>query len=252
VKKLLICILLFATPVAAQERERGWLDVNFGIATAAEDSISTVYSVVQDEEVATYGVAYEFPRGASFDFGGGVMFTDLLGVGVNFQGTAHMAPAGLVVRIPHPLRFNAFATDADVTQEDLERTEGSINLQLMVKAPIANDKLRVRFFGGPSYFTLKADGISNILYEQDYGLFTTVNIVDITEYETTEVNNSGWGFHAGGDVAFMFTRVFGLGGFARFSRGTVDVSANSGVLSDEDVDVKVGGFQAGGGIRLRF
>ena len=49
----------------------------------------------------------------------------------------------------------------------------------------------------------------------------------------------------------MFGRVFGLGGFVRISRGTVTVD-DSGVLASEPVDVKVGGLQAGGGIRLRF
>jgi hypothetical protein len=46
----------------------------------------------------------------------------------------------------------------------------------------------------------------------------------------------------------MVTPQFGAGAFARFSGGpTADVSTG-----DQAVDVRVGGFQIGGGIRIRF
>lgn len=54
---------------------------------------------------------------------------------------------------------------------------------------------------------------------------------------------------SGGDVSVFFTRVFGLGGFARYSRGTVEIDEP---LSESTQDVRAGRFQAGGGIRLRF
>lgn len=246
-----LCTAFGASVAAAQERERGWLDINFGIAAAADDSINTSYSQSQFGEQATYGVGYHFPRGASFDVGGGVMFTPLLGAGVSVTGTAHMSTADLAIRIPHPNRFNSFATDATETEGELERTEGGINLQLMLKVPIKNDKVRVRFFGGPTYFRLSADAVSEIRYDQVYQVLGPGNSVTISTYDTIKAEETGWGFHAGGDVAVMFTKVFGLGGFARFSGGTVTVS-DADILADDPVDVKVGGFQAGGGIRLRF
>jgi hypothetical protein len=248
-----VCVLAFAVPTFAQDRrEKGWLDVNFGVATAAEDSITTSTDIPQNEEIGTYRVDYTFPRGASFDFGGGVMFSPILGAGVSIVGTATEAPAELFVRIPHPLRFNAFGTDTSETDGKLARTEGTINLQLMLKAPIQNEKVRVRFFAGPSYFRLTADAVSDIRYRQNYAILGTTNIVNIEEYDVEEVEATGWGFHAGGDVSFMFTRVFGIGGFARFSRGTVTIEDDEVLTVDEPLDVKVGGLQAGVGIRLRF
>lgn len=254
-QKLLVfvCVLFFAGSAAAQaKRERGWLDVNFGVATAAEDSLTTSTSVQQSLETATYRVDYSFPRGGEFDFGGGVMFSPILGAGISIVGTATESPALLSVRIPHPLRFNAFGTDSTDTNGKLQRTEGTINLQLMIKAPIQNDKVRVRFYAGPSYFRLTADAVSDIRYLQNFGVLSNLNTVDITEYDTEEVEATGWGFHAGGDVAYMFTKVFGIGGFARYSGGTVTVEDDDVLTVEEPIDVKVGGFQAGGGIRLRF
>jgi hypothetical protein len=221
------------------------------MAAAAEDSLTVSGSRIISSELATFAAAYEFPRGGEFDFGGGVMFSPVLGAGISVTGTAHRSQAGLAISIPHPFRFNAFASDAKVTDGELERTEGAIHLQAMANVPLNTDRVRLRFFGGPSYFRLKGDAISDVNYEQTYQVFGTANIVDITTYDTTEVESTGWGFHAGGDVAFMFGRVFGLGGFARFSRGNLTVE-DAFALGDAPVDVKVGGFQTGGGIRLRF
>jgi hypothetical protein len=151
----------FALPAFAQDpSERGWVDVNFGIANPAESLVTTNGSRIVSQEKATFGTAYQFSRGADFDFGGGVMLTPVLGIGVSFAGAAHQDPAGLAINIPHPLRFNAFASDATTTDEKLNRTEGSLNLQLVAKAPIKNDRVRVRFFGGPTYFRLKADAVN--------------------------------------------------------------------------------------------
>jgi hypothetical protein len=75
--------------------------------------------------------------------------------------------------------------------------------------------------------------------------------VDIVSYDTKKFEGTGWGFHVGADLSGCFTRVFGLGAFVRYSRGEVEVE-DTPVLVNEPWEVKVGGFQAGGGIRLRF
>jgi hypothetical protein len=60
---------------------------------------------------------------------------------------------------------------------------------------------------------------------------------------------SGWGAHFGGDVSWFFTGVVGVGGFARYSTGSVEFTDP---ISDKPVTLKTGGLQAGGGLRLRF
>ena len=51
-------------------------------------------------------------------------------------------------------------------------------------------------------------------------------------------------------MTVFFTRVVGLGAFARYSRGTVSLDPEP--MSEVAQDVRVGGFQTGGGLRLRF
>jgi hypothetical protein len=232
-------------------REKGWIDVNVGFASSAQSSLKTTATWVQDQETATASVTYSSPTGVSFDFGGGGMLTETFGIGVSFVGTAHEAPAQLSITIPHPTRFNASASDSKETDGKLQRVEGSVNIQLMIKPKLADSNVRFRLFGGPTYFRLQADAVSDIIYDQSYLVFGNANVVKITSYETVKTESTGWGFHVGGDFSYFFTRVFGIGGFARYSKATLTVS-DPDALADGPVDVKAGGFQGGGGIRFRF
>lgn len=111
---------LWAAPALAQD-EKGWVDVNLGVATAAEQTIATAASRTVFRETAAFGVGYDLPRGASFDFGGGYMATPVLGVGISIQGTAHQGFPALSIRIPHPNVFNAFASDTRPGDQELKR-----------------------------------------------------------------------------------------------------------------------------------
>jgi hypothetical protein len=245
-----VCVLLAAAPAAAQSK--GWVDVNFGVASSAQKSVTDEANIPDfDGELSTFRVAYEAPTGASFDFGGGFMFTRVLGAGIQFTGAAHQGEADLFIRIPHPIYFNGHADDSGSTDEKLNRTEGAVNLSLVAVVPTNNRRLSIRFYGGPTYFRLKADAVDDIRYSQQYSFFTTANNVDITSWTSTEVEETAWGFHAGADLGFFFSNHVGIGGFARITRGTATFTTDE-FLVEEDLDVKVGGFQAGGGLRFRF
>lgn len=250
IRSLLLSILLLltaaTTPAVAQTFEKGWVDVNFGVATAAEDSYTSTRVLTISGEAGGASVAYSLPRGASFDVGGGYMFSPRIGIGVSLAGTAHQDHAGLAISVPHPLYFNASAMDADVTDGTLTRAEGAWHIHGMIVAA-QTPRVRVRVFGGPSYFLAKQDTVTTIRYDQRFGLLNTGNIVDITTYNTEENEATGWGFHAGGDVSVFFNRVFGVGALVRVSRGSVDLPDYGGAESR-----KVGGVQFGGGLRLKF
>jgi len=229
--------------------ERGWIDVNFGVAVAASKTFTTTVATPLFQETRTAQVTYHNPTGAEFDFGGGYMITPGVGVGISFTGTAHQDEAQLYINVPHPARFNTFASSTKPTDAKLQRVEGGVNLQLMLVAPVSS-RTKVRLFLGPTYFRVQQDMVGSIAYDQAFLVFLPVNTVDITTYEKKDkVEGTGWGFHVGGDVSFFFTRVVGIGGFARFSRATVSLDDP---LSGLPVDVKVGGFQTGGGLRLKF
>lgn len=220
--------------------------VNFGVAAAAEDSFTSTRVLTISQEAGGGAVAYGVPRGASFDVGGGYMFSPRVGFGVSLSGTAHEDIAGLPVSVPHPIYFNASATDATVTDSALTRTEGAWHLQVMAVA-VDTPRVRVRVFGGPSYIRAEQETIDFIRYDQVYQIFGRGNVVDIASYTSSTSVGTAWGLHAGGDLSVFFNRVFGVGAFARVSRATAEIDDYGGPH-----DIKLGGLQAGGGLRFRF
>ncbi|MGE0449757.1 MAG: outer membrane beta-barrel protein [Vicinamibacterales bacterium] len=239
-------LLLSVRPGAAQTNAKGWVDVNLGVAIASDGEFSSTRLATIAEETASATATYNLPRGASFDVGGGYMFSNLIGVGVSLSGTAHEDPAGLSVNVPHPLYFNAFGSDTATTDAALRRTEGAFHIQAMLVA-LDTGRARVRFFGGPSYFTVEQDTITNIRYQQTFQILNRGNSVSITEYDTQRSEGTGWGVHAGADASFFFNRIVGLGMLVRYSRATVSIDDYGGPQ-----DVRAGGVQVGGGLRLRF
>jgi hypothetical protein len=200
--------LLAVTPAFGQN-ERVYVDVNFGIAQAAEDTYSTSSTARIFSETATFGADYFFPRGADLDFGGGYMITPVVGFGANFQGTAHQDVPLTSAGIPHPFFFNSFGSDVAIGDTMLTRAEGSFNLQVMVNATPNSERFRVRFFGGPSRFIVRQETIDDIRYAQVYQVFGRGNEIDITNYTFSEAEGSGWGIHGGASIDVFFSRVVG-------------------------------------------
>ncbi len=233
----------------ARSAERGWLDVNLGMASAAQGTRETQATWLERGEIATFAATYKAPAGAGVDIGGGFMFTPVIGAGISVSGTAHMSPADLAISVPHPYYYNRYASDGAATEEDLTYTEGAVHIQAMLNVPTNNDRIRMRLFGGPSYFKLTGDAVTEVRWDQ-VTLFTA-NEVSITGYSAKEVTAEAWGFHAGADLSFFFSRVFGVGAVVRYSRGSVTVE-DADVMADEPLELKVGGFQAAAGLRLRF
>jgi hypothetical protein len=257
---LVVSLFLSAASASAQAVvspqatfERGWIDVNFGIAMAAEDTFSMKADGFLFDEPASIGAAYSLPRGASFDFGGGFMFNPVVGVGVSFTGTAHEDIAVLSAHIPHPTIANAYADDIAPTDQVLQRIESGVNLQAMIVAA-QTPRFRFRVFGGPTYFRVQQDAVTAIRYDQAFLFLLPVNAIEITEFDHRRIEGTGWGFHGGADASFFFTRVVGVGGIARFSRGSVGLenTLDTSIGGDSVVNVKAGGFQVGGGLRLKF
>ena len=247
---LVVALLsLAASPATAQTTDRVWIDVNAVSVKSAQDATAFTFRDTVFNEPASVTAAYpEMPRAAGGLFGGGVGVARGFGVGVQFVNATYEYAAGLAISIPHPLVFNRIGTDTDVT-DALERNERALDLSgvYQLRTP---DSWRVRVFGGPTYFKLKQDMVQDVEFTQSINLVTLANTVTITDFRQEEVDESTWGFHVGGDVAYFFSRHFGVGGTVRFNRGTVTLDNEP--LSEEEGELKVGATIVGGGLRLRF
>jgi hypothetical protein len=226
--------------------DRGWVDVNFGIAFASEDAYTTRVETTLFRETAIFQADYRWPLGAAFDFGGGVMLTKNFGVGVSFSGTAHMDVATVSATVPHPFRFNLPASATADTEEQLMKVESAAHIHAMFAA-MPSPRVRTRVFGGPTFFRVQQDTIDDVIYLQTAPPLGS-NAIRIISAPFSEAESDGWGFHVGGDVSVFFNRVVGVGGLVRYSRGTVDLIDLVGAV----VEVETGGIQAAGGLRLKF
>jgi hypothetical protein len=246
---LVLTLVLVQHDVANAQNSpaRGWVDVNIGLAASGAEGQTYAWVGLLYSEPLTMASSYSRPStAADLDFGAGYMFNPMVGAGLSFVGTAHKDRTALAIEVPHPY-YSDSATIAESTTS-LTRTESATNFQIMVAA-LDTPRTRFRFFAGPTYFQLKADMVQDIGYSQVASASSSTNVVTITGYNVAKGKGSGWGFHAGADVSYFFSRVAGVGAFGRVSRGTLTIDEP---LSETAVDVRVGGLQIGAGLRLRF
>lgn len=191
-------------------------------------------------ETATITASPETGRKPLYDFtaGGRVRGNLGFGFGVTFGTKTEEAP----VRgsIPHPFYFNQPRTLDDRTT--LERSDVMVHLAALWLIPV-NDRFAVTAFGGPTWFQVKQETIRSLTLREAFP-FDSVAIESVNRERLTR---SHWGYHAGFDVSYYFSRYLGVQGLVRYSNGTVTI-ATTGAESE----LKVGGLHAGAGLRVRY
>jgi hypothetical protein len=236
-----------SSPASTAPR-RGWLDVNFVSLKSNQDVQAYALADTIFLETRTFATGYpEFPSAKGPGIDVGVHITPEFAAGLNVTAVNYEYQVALIVDVPHPTLRNRYANDVDVTANRLKREDRGYDVSL-IYVPRTPDAWRVRVFGGPTFFTVKQQMVSDITYHQVFNLLG-FNSVDILRYEALTEDGSGWGLHAGVDVGYFFSRYVGVGGVVRFNRGTVTVEDP---LSGEDADLKAGHLTLGGGLRLRF
>jgi opacity protein-like surface antigen len=105
-------------------------------------------------------------------------------------------------------------------------------------------RVQAMVFGGPSMFRVKQDVVNDFNFTDSYPF----DEATFTGGVTNTVSKSKIGFNVGADVSYFFTPQLGVGGTAQYSGTNLDITSAGG----DTVDIRAGGFQAGGGVRLRF
>lgn len=98
---MLLSLTLGVSSGFAQDREKGWLDVNIGAATAAEESFTSTRVVTISQEAGGESAAFRrASRRRVRHQRNGYMFSSRIGLGVSLAATAHEDIAGLAVSLP--------------------------------------------------------------------------------------------------------------------------------------------------------
>jgi len=230
--------LIAASPAAAQgPLYGGFLNVNFGVQ-ATSRTLDEGSTFVLYEETGTVEGTREVGAGPLFDLSGAFRVWNNVLVGVAYSRFSDKGDLVLDARVPDPLHFDR-PRAATLTLADAAHTEHAFHVQVLYALPLT-EKLDLTFGGGPSFFALSQDVLDELTATEGSTLTVTGTPASVSE--------SAVGYNLGADLAYLFTDRVGAGVFARYSEATVDMSAGEGVTRD----VKVGGFQLGGGLRFRF
>jgi hypothetical protein len=168
-------------------------------------------------------------KGLVFDGGAGYFVRKNLSVGLTVTVFTRSPSGTASVTIPDPLAFNSFTTLS--ASPRLTQTELGGHLKVAYSMRIL-DKMDAVVAGGPSFIRLERD-------------IASARVVNGTPQITVDTERgSAWGAHGSLDLNYGFTPTVGGGMFVRYIAAQADLQSASGI--------KVGGFQGGLGVRLRF
>jgi hypothetical protein len=196
------------------------------------------------EEAATITSSSTFSSGSLFDVAVGVRVIKNLTVGVGFHQEQNDTEGTVSGSIPSPAFFNRPRTLTG--SEPLDRKEMATHLNIGWVLPFS-EKLDVMIYGGPSFFRLTQEVISDVKPNETGATSSTIGAT----ISTAERKKSVTGFNAGVDATYIVWQNdsvrFGVGGFVRFTQASTDVEM---LATPQPTDV--GGMQFGFGGRIRF
>ena len=234
----LLCLALcaVATPAQAQMTwtDKLFVNANVGVQGGSSDlTVATPFEIYGEQGLVTS--VQNVKGGGFFDLSGGYKVWRNLAIGIGFTRTGGKADAAVAAQVPDFVRFDTpRAVTASVS--DVQHTERAINISGTWMVPVT-DKIDVGVVFGPTFFSVTQEVPSSVAVTEPGPSVTSVGVEEISE--------STVGIHLGVDVSYMVTKRFGVGGLARYLKGSVDIPNAADGLS-------VGGFQIGGGVRIRF
>ncbi|MDP2325550.1 MAG: hypothetical protein Q8N51_16190 [Gammaproteobacteria bacterium] len=224
--------------------DRVYLNIGFGVESGSTQSADSKQYTLYDEP-ATTNAAASWTSGSLF--GGGIDFRVVKNftVGVSYHQETNTSESILTGTVPHPVFFNRSRT-FDTKASGLYRRENATHLSFGWIVPVMN-KLDVLVSGGPSFFRLQQDVVSDVTIAERGGTFTEVVVAPTVVTQ----KRSATGYNVAADVTYLLWQNdsvrLGAGGFIRYT------SAKSNVrLLVSDIDTTIGGIQFGFGARIRF
>ena len=117
-----------------------------------------------------------------------------------------------------------------------------VDLHLLINT---SQEFELAVMGGPSRLEVEQ---TQVLGVTPIDLTSPYDTVDRVVINSEAVRKIGAGFNLGADLTYKLHRNYGVGFFARYAGGSLDFP----VLDSGMASYDVGGFQLGGGVRLRF
>lgn len=214
--------------------DKGFVNVTLGAQVGSRTLPTSTPFDIYDEQ-ATVASTQDVKGGAFFDISAGYKVWRNLAVGIGYSRSSSKTDATITASIPDPVFFDR-PRAVSATASDLKHSEGALHLMGTWMVPVT-DKIDVGLSAGPSIFMVKQELPSTLTITEPGPSVTGVTAI------SADKTTAGVSF--GVDVTYLVTTRVGVGGLARYSLGSAELDGASDKL-------KLGGFQLGGGVRLRF
>jgi hypothetical protein len=240
----MLCLLAAsasAQPRRAPKPARLTISAGGGVQTSA-GGLSDHFSFAKNLETETIDVTYPMKAWALFDVGAAYSVWKNVAVGVAVSRVSGTGTADVTASVPHPFFFNQPRTVTG-TENGIVHAETAVHpeLQFLIAA---SRRVRAVLSTGPTWITLEHEVVRDITISESYPYDTAAFGGAVTKLTKASVP----GYHAGLDVAWMFTGNAGIGGLVRYTRADVDLDVSEG----RTLRMKAGGVQGTVGVRLRF
>jgi hypothetical protein len=227
------CLLACAVTAAAQAPAgSAFLNIDVG-AQPQQRTLTTSDTFTLYDEAATVTTSQPIHNGPMFQVSGGYRVWHNVSIGVGVSSFARSSSGSLVASIPDPVFVGRPRTVA-VDTSDLNHTELGVHVKAVWFLPVS-EKFDIALSAGPSFIRVGQDiaAVGPVPTGTQ-----TVTVTKRTQHGTA------LGVNAGFDMRYMFAPRYGVGLFAQYAGGSVDLPTAA--------SLKVGGFQTGLGLRLRF
>ena len=126
----------------------------------------------------------------------------------------------------------------------MNRSETAVHVQAMYLVNLGA-RLRRRALGGPSFFSVEQDLVTDVTVTETYPFDTAT----FASAKTTREKGSAPGFNVGADVMWMLNRRFGVGGLVAVCAAHRSISTHRATGRSRSMRA---GVYAGGGMRILF
>ncbi|HEY3381765.1 MAG TPA: SH3 domain-containing protein [Vicinamibacterales bacterium] len=239
-------------PAAARKpapKPGDWLDMGYfgvnGLYQGGSSAIDQRMSWTYFAEGASASIGYPAKNGPGVDVNGGYRVWRNLAVGAAVTAVSHSVPATIAGSLPNPLYLNRARTLAG--EFEASHSETGIHLVGTWGIPLS-PKMLLLVSGGPSVFSVKQTLAGSVGFTDVY----PYDVVNSVRGNTTDASQTAWGFNLGADVGYFFTPNIGAGGLVRYARASATFTVKDATGQGVSVPVDAGGFQVGGGLRVRF
>ena len=225
-------LTMSAAPALAQTTKNIYVDVNLGVQAASRTFVVEAMPIVYNE-TAILSTSHKVGSGVLFDLSGGYRVWRDLSIALGYNYADGSADAQMTAAVPHPL-FHDRRVETTTTVDSVKHSENVFHVQAVWTMPVT-DKMDASFSFGPSFIHVSQDVVNNITVEPG-----TQNATAAPETQS----DTATGFQIGADLSYLLNPRYGVGGFIRYVGGSVDLPSVE--------NLKLGGFQIGGGARFRF